>query len=301
MVAQGPVFHPLHDPRGHRGAGCRLCDGAARSAYFASRKANPRTTRGWRALRSPWSIAFHIILLAGFVYHTWSWFQIMPKTMPSIVIGGKKLQPAVITAAGLAGRRRCECWGASPHAGHRVMRRSNAPIFWSLFGAGGVLSALIGPMLVFITGIAVPLGLVFPRDLMSYPAHAVPLPSIGRARFFCSRSSSLFLWHGAHRIFHSLHDFGHKDRHRCKAGLLWPRAPRHRGFGIRAACARVLNERRKSDAPGCSQDGQHTTAPKNSSCSRPGRELLTCIKRALNNACDFGTEARKLSTTRHRA
>ena len=44
------------------------------------------------------------------------------------------------------------------------MRRSNAPIFWSLFGAGGVLSALIGPMLVFITGIAVPAAALFSRE-----------------------------------------------------------------------------------------------------------------------------------------
>ena len=56
----------------------------------------------WLAsLRSSWSLAFHIVLLAGFVYHTWSWFQIMPKTMPSIVLGGRKVQPAVITALGL--------------------------------------------------------------------------------------------------------------------------------------------------------------------------------------------------------
>ena len=56
----------------------------------------------WLAsLRSPWSVAFHIVLLANFVYHTWSWFQIMPKTMPIIVVGGKRLQPAVITATGL--------------------------------------------------------------------------------------------------------------------------------------------------------------------------------------------------------
>jgi fumarate reductase subunit C len=56
----------------------------------------------WLAsLRSPLSLAFHIVLLANFVYHTWSWFQIMPKTMPMIVIRGKRVQPAVITAAGL--------------------------------------------------------------------------------------------------------------------------------------------------------------------------------------------------------
>ena len=53
------------------------------------------------ALRSPWSIALHLVLFAGLAYHTWSWFEIMPKTMPSISVGGKKLQPAVITGAGL--------------------------------------------------------------------------------------------------------------------------------------------------------------------------------------------------------
>jgi len=58
---------------------------------------------GWlTALQSPWSLAFHIILLASFIYHTWSWFSIMPKTMPMILIGGKRLQPAVITGVGLA-------------------------------------------------------------------------------------------------------------------------------------------------------------------------------------------------------
>lgn len=58
---------------------------------------------GWlEALRSPWSVAFHGFLLAIFVYHTWSWFCIMPKTMPLILKSGKRLQPALITGAGLA-------------------------------------------------------------------------------------------------------------------------------------------------------------------------------------------------------
>ncbi len=58
---------------------------------------------GWlTALQSPWSLAFHLVLLVSFIYHTWSWFSIMPKTMPMILIGGRKLQPGVITGAGLA-------------------------------------------------------------------------------------------------------------------------------------------------------------------------------------------------------
>ena len=58
---------------------------------------------GWlAALRSPASVAFHVFLLAIFVYHTWSWFRIMPKTMPLILPDGKRLQPAMITGSGLA-------------------------------------------------------------------------------------------------------------------------------------------------------------------------------------------------------
>ena len=57
---------------------------------------------GWLAwLRHPLGILFQLVTLAVFVYHTWSWFQIMPKTMPPVMIAGKRLEPSVITAAGL--------------------------------------------------------------------------------------------------------------------------------------------------------------------------------------------------------
>ncbi len=87
------------------------------------------------------------------------------------------------------------------------MKRSNAPIFWSLFGAGGMLAALIGPALVFITGIAVPLAWLLPRDLMRYPQIlAFAQNWVGKGFLFVV--IALFLWHGVHRIFHSLHDIG---------------------------------------------------------------------------------------------
>ena len=73
----------------------------------------------------------------------------------------------------------------------KTRKRSNAPIFWGLFGAGGMLAALFGPMLVFITGVAIPLGLLLPS---------------GKGFIFVI--ISLFLWHAAHRIFHSLHEIG---------------------------------------------------------------------------------------------
>ncbi|MDH5538910.1 MAG: fumarate reductase subunit FrdD [Rhizobacter sp.] len=87
------------------------------------------------------------------------------------------------------------------------MKRSNAPIFWLLFGAGGMLSALFGTVLVFITGIAVPLGWPLPADLLSYPNMlALAQHWFGKGMLFVI--VALFAWHAAHRIFHSLHDLG---------------------------------------------------------------------------------------------
>ena len=87
------------------------------------------------------------------------------------------------------------------------MKRSNAPLFWGLFGAGGMLSALFGPMLVFITGIAVPLGLLLPREQMSYP-RMLAFAQHWAGKGFLFAVIALFIWHAVHRIFHSLHDVG---------------------------------------------------------------------------------------------
>lgn len=83
------------------------------------------------------------------------------------------------------------------------MKRSNKPIFWSLFGAGGMLSALIGPALIFVTGIALPLGWV---PLAYERAHAIALHPAGKVAIVAV--IGLFLFHGLHRMYHSLHDFG---------------------------------------------------------------------------------------------
>ena len=87
------------------------------------------------------------------------------------------------------------------------MKRSHAPIFWLLFGAGGMLAALFGPAIVFITGVAVPLGWPLPHDWLSYPR------MLGFAQHWAGKAFvfvviALFAWHAAHRILHSLHDLG---------------------------------------------------------------------------------------------
>lgn len=88
-----------------------------------------------------------------------------------------------------------------------MKKRSNSPIFWALFGAGGMLAALFGTMLVFITGIAVPMGFTLNADLMSYTRmHAFAQHWIGKGFIFAI--VSLFAWHAVHRILCSLHDIG---------------------------------------------------------------------------------------------
>ena len=64
--------------------------------------------QGWlQALTSPWSLLFHLLLLTAFVYHTVSWFSIMPKTMPPVIIRGRRLRPEAITRTGLAAAAIC--------------------------------------------------------------------------------------------------------------------------------------------------------------------------------------------------
>ncbi|MDE2235750.1 MAG: fumarate reductase subunit C [Gammaproteobacteria bacterium] len=54
------------------------------------------------ALRSPGSVVFHVLVLAAISYHAWTWFQIMPRTLPPVMLKGKRLSAAAITRSGLA-------------------------------------------------------------------------------------------------------------------------------------------------------------------------------------------------------
>ena len=87
------------------------------------------------------------------------------------------------------------------------MKRSHEPVFWLLFGAGGMLSALLGPVLVFVTGIAVPLGLVLPADTFRYD-RVLALVQHPLGKLALLAVIALFLFHGCHRLLHSLHDLG---------------------------------------------------------------------------------------------
>jgi fumarate reductase subunit D len=87
------------------------------------------------------------------------------------------------------------------------MKRSNAPLVWSLFGAGGMLAALVGPTLVFVTGIAVPAGILMAPDAMRYQ-RMLGFAHQWYGKIIILAIIVLFMWHAALRIFHMLHDFG---------------------------------------------------------------------------------------------
>jgi fumarate reductase subunit D len=82
------------------------------------------------------------------------------------------------------------------------MKRTLEPFWWALFGAGGVLSALCIPALLFLFGLAVPLGWV------QTPSHEHVLTLakslLGRLSLFSVISLSLFHW--AHRFRFTLYD-----------------------------------------------------------------------------------------------
>lgn len=56
---------------------------------------------GWLAgLRSPGSILLHLVLLVSMMVHAKSWFDIMPKTMPLLFMGGHRVEGSTITRTG---------------------------------------------------------------------------------------------------------------------------------------------------------------------------------------------------------
>ena len=87
------------------------------------------------------------------------------------------------------------------------MKRSHEPIFWSLFGAGGVVSALVAPILIFITGIVAPIGLWMPPEALDH-ARVLGFAQHWFGKLLLLAVISLFLFHAVHRIYHGLHDLG---------------------------------------------------------------------------------------------
>lgn len=57
----------------------------------------------WReSLSSPVALAFHALTLMLVLYHAWTWFKIMPRTMPFLRVAGWRVPDGLIVATGLA-------------------------------------------------------------------------------------------------------------------------------------------------------------------------------------------------------
>ena len=54
-----------------------------------------------RILASDWSLAVHLVLLVVVLWHVVTWFQILPKTMPKLILGGRQIPPRQMTAIAL--------------------------------------------------------------------------------------------------------------------------------------------------------------------------------------------------------
>lgn len=76
-----------------------------------------------------------------------------------------------------------------------------APLFWLLFAGGGTASAMVLPVMVVITGVAVPAGWLSGEELRSL-LHNPLTGLIAVVLVF------LFLFHWAHRFRYALVDLG---------------------------------------------------------------------------------------------
>ncbi|HTT10012.1 MAG TPA: fumarate reductase subunit C [Burkholderiaceae bacterium] len=61
----------------------------------------PEAFDAWRAsLAQPWVIVVNCVVLALVAWHAWTWFEVMPKTLPFINLGGRRVPDRAIVAAG---------------------------------------------------------------------------------------------------------------------------------------------------------------------------------------------------------
>ena len=82
------------------------------------------------------------------------------------------------------------------------MNRTLEPFWWSLFGAGGTLAALLIPIHLLLSGLAIPLG------LLQAPAYdrLATFVALPQTRLYLFALISLALFHWAHRFRFTLYD-----------------------------------------------------------------------------------------------
>ena len=92
-----------------------------------------------------------------------------------------------------------------------TMSKSNEQIWWSLFAAGGVVSAFFVPILVIIIGIVLPFGLVGDEPFVYERIHGAVSHPVTKLILFFLIALTFFIW--AHRFLFTLIHMGlHKAR-----------------------------------------------------------------------------------------
>ncbi len=91
---------------------------------------------------------------------------------------------------------------AGPSKPSMPAKPSNEPFWWALFGAGGVVSAMIMPALILLIGVAIPLGWVEAPEYQSM--HTLLASPLTRLLLFGFITLCLFHW--AHRFRFTLYD-----------------------------------------------------------------------------------------------
>jgi fumarate reductase subunit D len=83
-----------------------------------------------------------------------------------------------------------------------MAKRINEPFLWVLFSAGGMVAALLIPILLLLYGLAFPLGVLTP------PSYQSTLALVGHplARLVVFVLCVLSLFHWAHRFRYTLYD-----------------------------------------------------------------------------------------------
>ncbi|WP_428772727.1 fumarate reductase subunit FrdD [Vibrio sp.] len=92
----------------------------------------------------------------------------------------------------------------NPYRVDKQPARSDEPIWWGLFGAGGSWFAMITPVTILVLGILAPLGIV-DEQALSYERVADFATSFIGALFVIA-SLALPMWHAMHRLHHGMHD-----------------------------------------------------------------------------------------------
>jgi len=83
------------------------------------------------------------------------------------------------------------------------MAKSNKPMLWLPFAGGGLVAALVIPVLILITGVLVPLGVLHLRyeTIAAFAHHPI-------GKLIVLGAVALPAWHAAHRLRMTAHDLG---------------------------------------------------------------------------------------------